>query len=227
MAGSRYNRLRPFSTLGFSTPSWWPNWQSCPLWDSLLARCVMPKKRKAARKVPKKPKQKEVSPLDRLAWHYRQMISQQWSGFLGALKYDRKRKPEDAIVRILVACLSKRLGRLATSEDVDWFFAEADIGRDAFSGACLADWRFESGLGDLVFELLKQAGYAGNIDQLWLSVYGRWKPSCGRRKPSVVGAGKTTGRKARRRRAKHCSDGQSVFVVNTGQTRKPGSHRSS
>jgi hypothetical protein len=180
---------------------------------------IMPKKRKAARRAPQ-PKQADVSPGDRLTRRYQQMQSLQWLGFLGALKYDRKRKREDAIVRILAACLSKRLGRLATSEDVDRLFAETVIGRDAFSRACLDDWRFQAGLGDIVFKLLKQAGYEGNIDQLWLSVYGRWKPS-------VVGASKTPDRKARRRRrAKHGSDGQSVYVVNTGQTRKPGSHRS-
>jgi hypothetical protein len=79
---------------------------------------------------------------------------------------------------------------------------------EAFQRRCETDWRIDRRAGDAVYDVLRAAGYQGTIDDLWVSVYGMIKTS-------VATAGEKTG---------HLFRPNPVPI--TGQTKKPGSHRS-
>jgi hypothetical protein len=139
----------------------------------------------------------------------------QRANFIGALKYERGKRSEDKIDTILAACLREPL---SASRKRRQFFAEHGIDLKRFRAACAKDWHFDLQEGDYVLSILKLAGYEGTIDDLWLSVHGKWKPS----KPEayVVEPGKRSHLGRRPWWATH-----GARTVNTGQTRKPGSRR--
>src|SRR4029078_1556450 len=68
------------------------------------------------------------------------------------------------------------------------------------------------------FPILKAAGYGGNIDQLWLSLYGRWKPSIPEAHGTIMRVSSVFGGQTYRI--------PGTRTVASGQSRKPGSHRS-
>jgi hypothetical protein len=139
---------------------------------------------------------------------------------LGALKYDRKRTHADSIFQILAECLTKGVGVAVSGDVVRKFFADAHVSSDDFFDACLTDWRLQPEVADYVLDLLKRSGYEGHIDDLWLSVYGKVKPSPPPQ--AFVARDPKTGKIL----AKRPWWVKQSRTIHTGQTRKPGSHNS-
>jgi hypothetical protein len=102
---------------------------------------------------------------------------------------------------------------VVTATDVDTFLRRTGTARESFIELCEAGWLSNSQIGTEVFRLLQQAGYSGDIDDLWSSVYNIVKPS-------KATAGRTP--KAKRKRM---SKQAWIHFIASGQTRKPGSHK--
>src|SRR5207249_4028143 len=97
-------------------------------------------------------------------------------------------------------------------------FRQLPLNSKEFDALCSSFWPSNLTAGDRVFSILKAIGYEGNIDDLWLSVYGIRKPSIIKTLPKKSAGSGRLGSQGRGRTG-------SVFVINTGQSRKPGSHR--
>ena len=134
--------------------------------------------------------------------------------FCGGLVYDAARTPQDTIVQILCKCLEQSLGKpIITTQDVKDFCRQKNISPNAVVDLFGKGWLSEPKIGNDVWEILKQAGYAGNIDDLWSSLYNTVKPS----KPVAYSIPKAKRKQMARRKWIH--------FLNSGQTLKPGSHR--
>lgn len=146
---------------------------------------------------------------------FRPIRRRQRLDFCGALRYDPKRRASETVVQILCSCLQKTLNKGAVyADDVVKFFESQNVkGRD-FVLLCEGGWLTGAEKGNKVHAILRLAGYAGTIDELWLSVYNVLRPSI----PTKSGEIKP-GRPAK-------SKNPWVHFVSSGQTRKPGSHRS-
>ena len=163
----------------------------------------MPKKKRPR----KSKKSRTTDPATRL---YRWTQRHQRTSFLGTLKYRRLRKPKGTIMKILKICLEASLRKRPVAlADVETFLNER---QQLFLQDCRTDWRLHASAGDQVFDLLKLAGYQGTIDDLWVSVYGMKKPS------------KATAFIVPSETANPLKPRPGFFW--TGQTRKPGSHKS-
>lgn len=180
-----------------------------------IQRGRMSKKNPQARK-----KKGPPSPGERLAWHRRYMLSRQRDGFIGALRFFPGRHPKDTIVQVLHQCLHHRgCVPSITHEGFRQVLGREKISLEQFQTLCETYWPQSVPTGNQVHAILKAVGYQGSIDDLWLSVYGMWKPSI----PSAtVARDPKTGR--RLAPGPWWSTGSTV--VHTGQTRKPGSHQS-
>jgi len=145
-------------------------------------------------------------------------LSRQRASFLGALKHKRGRDHAESIGIILRQCLNANRSMTARHGNLSSLLESLGIPFEEFDALCRCFWPSNLSAGNQVFSILESAGYEGNIDDLWLSVYGIWKPSVIRTEPTPLSH-------HARRRSKG-GQRRSVFVINTGQTRKPGSHKS-
>jgi hypothetical protein len=136
--------------------------------------------------------------------------------FCGAVSYEPARSPQDTVVQILCLCLQRSLGKGSiTSEDVKVFCRKNGIPTKSLVETFGMGWLSNSQIGNAVLSILQQAGYTGNIDDLWSSVYNIVKPS----KAMAC----RTPKSERKRFPKNAW----IHFTNSGQTRKPGSHLSS
>lgn len=144
----------------------------------------------------------------------RMELSLQRTGFTGAIRYQSGRKKCDTFLLILRQCMgTDQLD--PNSPSIRALLAQESISIGALDRYVNAFWPSDVACGNRVFEFLKAAGYGGHIDDLWLSMYGM-------RKPSIPTAGVKSRRGALAKRARS----RSLFIVGSGQTRKPGSHSS-
>jgi hypothetical protein len=168
---------------------------------------------------PKRPADKPRNPFGNVVALRKTVLSRQRSGFVGALRYRRGRQHAAAISVIVDQCLSsgRRTGTRA-AVSLQSAFRTGGVRPGEFDTLCNSFWPSNLSAGDRVFTILRAIGYEGNIDDLWVSVYGM-------RKPSVMRPSKKIPAKLGRRDSRRHGRAGSVFLTNTGQSRKPGSHR--
>jgi len=186
----------------------------------------MSKRNKRNKKNTKKTKKNEKKPAPILniranihPGHLRRQPIIQRNHFVGALRFDRNRPSGESVRLILLRCLkadgmppSEQVSRLSD------FFMRCSMSQQEFWQKANVDWRFSVDAGTAVHEVLKNAFYDGSIDDLWLSVVGMKKlPSRAKSKEGTKGT---------KVRTKWNNLNGAPWIVNTGQTRKQGSHSS-
>jgi hypothetical protein len=159
--------------------------------------------------IPRKTAEIAFNPFTKIVFPSKAMLSTQRTGFVGAMKFDPARKPAETVSCILGLLIGQWP---LTGKAFQSVLRRAGMRLNEFESLCSCFWPLNLRAADRIFAVLRTAGYEGNIDDLWLSVHGRWKPS-------PAGRASTTSTKGR-------YYGRSVILVNTGQSRKPGSHRS-
>lgn len=127
----------------------------------------------------------------------------------GVIPYVRHRPPRETIEQVLLECLVSRSGRdFRSSASIEEFLVRHRVDSLRFWAMVSGGWyQPNSSVDREVHEVLRLAGYEGTLDQLWVSVFGRKKPSGPPQAYGFVGP--------------HITG-----VTISGQSRKPGSHRS-
>src|SRR5262249_50741623 len=140
----------------------------------------------------------------------------QRKSFVGALEYQHLRRPQDAVDQILERCLRHRLGKsFVTETDLRTFFEGHGVERKQFVKDCGTFGFMERKAGDRIHTVLRLAGYEGNIDDFWLSVFGK-------RKPSVPTAFIAAPEVRKKYGVRPWWVRRGVKMIHSGQTRKPG-----
>jgi hypothetical protein len=104
-----------------------------------------------------------------------------------------------------------------TSKEYQAFFKKHGMTQRRFTQLA-SDFSFmDRELGNQLYEVLQDAGYEGNIDDFWMSVFGKQKPSI----PTAFIAPPEARRESG---VRPWWVGHGVKIIHTGQTRKSGSH---
>lgn len=167
--------------------------------------------------------------------------------FLGMLAYEQDRYLTKSLETIIQCCIDARI-KLRRQSGIDYPIINMPC-RSVIVGYFTQSWTNNVELGERAYRYLKSIGYGGTRNDLWLSIYGRLMPKARdifRAKAMNIFyknrlLESVTKTKAMRRRAKAIQPAsttdngpgrkarvapRSVFIVNTGSTRKVGSHRS-
>jgi len=142
--------------------------------------------------------------------------------FVGELKYRSWRTIPETCTRILELCLVPKHGW--NPDNVRRFLESMNLTITMFRSSVGRNWFMERDMFDWTFDLLKRAGYLGQKPDLWKSVQGCRMPFGGK-SLGTQGKPKTLEPSPKKPMPKKTREG-SVYVVTTGNTRKPGSHRS-
>lgn len=161
------------------------------------------------------------------------------SNFLGMLHYEQSRQPAESLLCIIQFCYWKRLQlRQVTGINYPIISLPTKLGIVSYFRN---SWYVDIELGAKAYRYLKSIGYGGNLNDLWLSIYDRTRipmksheekarifstfPDKAKSTPTPQISGKlsSTGDSPMSNSGSYY---RRVFIVNTGQTRKKGSHRS-
>ena len=122
----------------------------------------------------KRPKKPQPGERKQGVFWYR---PRQRTGFCGALRFNSHRAPQESVRLILHFCLKAKYNKeVLCPDDIPRFCRNQGITVAAFE-TMWSNWLVDLDLGTQVFELLQLAGYQGNIDDLWRSVYNIVKPT--------------------------------------------------
>lgn len=152
----------------------------------------------------------------KFAWWRREMLGLQKFNFTGAIKYDSNRKPLDTTQQIISLCLRHIASNELIEKALLAVCKQHSINFGQFAACCNENWMCRNRAGDIVFTVFKHIGYGGNIDQLWLSVYGTWKISTAQAHAEPVSEDSMFGSRTYR------VPGSRIFP--SGQSRSSGSH---
>lgn len=127
--------------------------------------------------------------------------------FRGQIRFSRRRTRWQTVRQILEICLHRPPFTETARTQIDRFLSEHLVKSDALEIMCHVDWSVDDYACEHVLALLQRAGYCGTKVDLWHSV-------CGCEPPHTMTAGTKSGRTPLSPR----------WIVNSGQTKKPGSH---
>lgn len=166
---------------------------------------------------------KTSSPLPKLVKQRYFKRTRQRTNYTGAVHYVPRRPQHLTIGNIILACMRFNDPQSSTVNGdllIHSFVSKLGVPEQEFWKLAFVDWRLHPEAGDQVHTWLKTIHFEGNIDDLWLSLYGIRKPS----PPPIAGINTSKEVKKWLKSKSH----QKVWhqFAGSGHTKKPGSHRS-